>query len=87
MPKTKFSAEIVIRTEEGTFRHPLAQVGGCKPVKHKDKQTDVRQSKSNVKDETYADKLRMRPSQHSLRAQHRGSTRGGTENKGKPNKN
>lgn len=86
MPRTKFVAEIVVRTPEGTFRHPLAQVGGHKPMMHKDRQTDTRQQKNLRNTVTYADKIKSTPSQHSLQAQHRGSTKSGTENKGKPNK-
>ena len=80
MPKTKFSAEIIVRTPEGTFRHPLAQVGGHKPVKHKDKQSDPRKGA-----ESYADK-RKTPSQHAHRATHLGSVAGGKQNMGHPNR-
>ena len=87
MPKTKFVPGLQVLTADNQFRNPLAQIGGLKKVKKvKDRQTDTREYMGLKKTITYSQKLKLNPSQHSLKAQHKGSTRGGQQNKGKPNR-
>jgi len=88
MPQTRFSAQYVIRDEEGNIRHPFAQLAGYKPPKIKDKQTDNPLYPTFYRTrETYAERLKRSPSAHAMRAQFDGSYRRGKENKSKPNRN